>query len=178
MQKAVEKMSLEELSALVGVYPWFASARLALCRRLIEAGGWSREELGNTLLHISDSRILRELVLPLRPNTTLPASAAAATPASAPPARKRVAGGDFFTREEYEKVRTEEDRFVPRSAAEPAKGTPSDTAETMDFISETLAGIYAQQGYPAQAREIYEKLILAYPEKSAYFAALIEKLNE
>ena len=115
-------------------------------------------------------------MLPLLPKTTLPHSAGTSAPA--PSARKRVAGGDFFSREEYEKVRTDEDRFVPRSAAEPAKGAASDTAETMDFISETLAGIYAEQGYPAQAREIYEKLILAYPEKSAYFAALIEKLNE
>ena len=28
-----------------------------------------------------------------------------------------------------------------------------------------------------QAKEIYSKLILRYPEKSAYFATLIEKLN-
>ena len=174
MQKKPEKMSLEELSALVGVYPWFASARMELCRRLVEEGGWSREELGNTLLHISDSRILRPLVLPL----IRPASQPVPRPERQSAPRKRVAGGDYFTREEYEKVRSEGDDLFVKPASEPVKGNPSENAQTMDFISETLAGIYAEQGYPAQAREIYEKLILAYPEKSAYFAALIEKLND
>ena len=36
----------------------------------------------------------------------------------------------------------------------------------------------ADQGYYEQAKDIYSKLILAYPEKNAYFAALIEKLNQ
>ena len=45
------------------------------------------------------------------------------------------------------------------------------------YITETLAEIYAQQGYLEQAKNIYSKLILRYPEKSAYFATLIEKLN-
>ena len=50
-------------------------------------------------------------------------------------------------------------------------------AVSLEFVTETLAQIYASQGYFSQAKEIYEKLILAYPEKSAYFAALIEKLK-
>ena len=34
------------------------------------------------------------------------------------------------------------------------------------------------KGYFDQAKEIYSKLILAYPEKNAYFAALIHKIEE
>ena len=48
----------------------------------------------------------------------------------------------------------------------------------MAFCTETMAQIYAEQGYFEQAKDIYSKLILAYPEKNAYFAALIRKLNE
>ena len=47
-----------------------------------------------------------------------------------------------------------------------------------DIFTETLAQIYAEQGYYEQAKDIYSKLILAYPEKNAYFAALIQKLDE
>ena len=49
--------------------------------------------------------------------------------------------------------------------------------EEENYFTETLARIYAEQGYCQQAKEIYSKLILAYPEKNAYFAALIEKLG-
>lgn len=46
-----------------------------------------------------------------------------------------------------------------------------------EFVTETLASIYAQQGYYKKAVQIFEKLSLKYPEKSTYFAAQIEKVN-
>ena len=53
--------------------------------------------------------------------------------------------------------------------------TQEDTNE--DFVTETLASIYAQQGYYKKAVQIFEKLSVKYPEKSIYFVTQIEKIK-
>ena len=49
--------------------------------------------------------------------------------------------------------------------------------ENEHLITETLARIYALQGNVNKAVRAYEILSLKYPQKSAYFASLIEKLK-
>jgi len=49
--------------------------------------------------------------------------------------------------------------------------------EIPDVATDTLAEIYASQGHIDKAIEIYEHLILKYPEKHIYFAAQIERLK-
>ena len=46
-----------------------------------------------------------------------------------------------------------------------------------DIVSETLAAIYLKQGRKEKSIAVYQKLCLLYPEKSAFFAAQIQKIK-
>ena len=46
------------------------------------------------------------------------------------------------------------------------------------FCTETLGHIYAQQGFYDKAIDVFSKLILLYPQKSAYFAALVNEMKK
>lgn len=50
--------------------------------------------------------------------------------------------------------------------------------ESEDLVTETLAKIYALQGNTAKAIRAYEILSLKFPQKSAYFATLIQNLKK
>ena len=47
-----------------------------------------------------------------------------------------------------------------------------------EIVTEAMAEVYEQQGKRAKAAEIWSKLSLQNPSKSAYFAAKIESLNQ
>ena len=104
-------------------------------------------------------------------------------PSEPEPLEKRqvyVVGGDYFTQADYEQVRRSDDNVFSRYAAKAKVEKSYEDVQDPEFdlFTETLAQIYAEQGYYEQAKSIYSKLILAYPEKSAYFAALIKKIEE
>lgn len=71
--------------------------------------------------------------------------------------------------------RPKQEFYNPISAAQDS------VVDQENIVSETLAMIYAKQGYLEKAISIYEKLILKFPEKSVYFAGQIiglkNKLN-
>ncbi|MBO4572054.1 MAG: hypothetical protein J5699_09035 [Bacteroidales bacterium] len=87
--------------------------------------------------------------------------------------RVMVVGGDYFEKQEYDAMEAAGQTFDTSTLASSAvAGNP---VREEDFCTETLARIYLEQEFYQRAIEIYEKLILQYPQKSAYFAALIDK---
>lgn len=200
----LKKLSLDELTGVINLYPWFGSARKELCERMIRLGGddWGDEQFAEAAMYLPSPRKISDMVhsagrkdyadkdisavLKKYISETgmhdRPAAEESRHGASGPDhaAAVRVVGGDYFSQNEYEKVRKEGDGIFSRFAARARQEmTPEERMahDDMDFCTETLAQIYAEQGYYDHAINIYEKLILAYPEKNAYFAALIEKLR-
>ena len=190
----IHKLNMDELNGIISLYPWFGAARAELCRRMSELGegAWSDERYADAALYVASRSIIASIARKghdteyadadvkelLRAYIEEGKADDGARQAGAPAGRGR--GGDYFSPEEYDSVRQADDNIfagfarVDKDAEVPAVKEE----EFNDFCTEALAQIYAEQGYYEQARAIYSQLSLRFPEKSAYFAALIEKLKK
>ncbi len=95
------------------------------------------------------------------------------------PKRVYIVGGDYFSQEDLKEA--EGNDFSSLKTGHSLENTSElDSSEfnDEDFYTETLARIYAQQELYDRANEVYEKLILLYPEKSAYFATLKKDIKK
>lgn len=187
----IYRLELSELVGVVNLYPWFGCARKELCRRMGEAGGLDRSQISDASMYIPDKKKLTDILRmsdssrweDTELDRLLKRYIVEESPAQSENQEKRrvFAGvGDYFTQDDYDQVRHSDDNVFSRYAAKARQDRQeSDKADIeFDLYTETLAQIYAEQGYYEQAKSIYSKLILAYPEKSAYFASLIQKMNE
>ena len=187
----LKKLNLDELVGVVNLYPWFGGARVELCERVSRMGGdaWGVAQYADAAMYVGAREKLADLVRSSGENDwgdadmeqILKSYIAEPEPVEAVEQRRvHVVGGDFFSQADYDKVRRSDDYVFSRYAAKAKEEKTYDDVkeEEFDLYTETLAQIYAEQGYYEQAKNIYSKLILAYPEKSAYFASLIQKIEE
>ena len=187
----IKKLTLDELLGTVNMYPWFGGARKELCARMAAMGpdALSEEQFATAAMYLPSRKVLSDMIRRAEPvgiadqdvEKVIKSYVVEKKEETDKPKRRVYAGaGDFFSQEEYDQARHEGDVIFSRAAFRQNKQVADYTAPVpeYDFYTETLAQIYAEQGYYEQAKDIYAKLILAYPEKNAYFAALIEKIDE
>ena len=193
----LKKLNLDELVGVINLYPWFGAARTELCERMSRMGdGWFDAQFPEAAMYVVSRDRLASMWRKARKEDWKDADVELLLKSyiedkvepkfqgedtSVPERKVFVVGGDYFSQEAYDQVRRSEDNVFSRYAAKAKSERPVETAggtAVFDIYTETLAQIYAEQGYFEQAKEIYSKLILAYPEKNAYFAALIQKIEE
>ena len=182
----IHKLNLEELSGVIALYPWYTAARMELCRRLAEAGALSDAQIGQAAMYMNSRSALSALCRKKKEGEVADRDIKEIIKAYLPREDKslsrpvRAAGGDYFTQAEYDQVRQTDDNIFSTFASkarQEAGYVPEHIAEN-DFCTETLATIYLEQNCKEQAINIYSKLILRYPEKSIYFATLIDEINK
>ena len=191
---SLKNNTIAELEKLVESYPWFAAARKELFLRMSAMGEeYRRDALHRTVLYIyPDYSAFREAYVlssaaevdeGVYEETVSVASADAGLSVTVPeaeteeqtagPERKRiyVVGGDYFMPDDLRDVQGQDLSSLDSSRKSQVSSDSSDFTDEA-FYTETLARIYADQELYGRANEVYEKVILLYPEKSAYFAAL------
>ena len=189
----LRRLNLDELMGVVNLYPWFGGARKELYLRMSRMGAdvSSESQFAEAAMYLPSRRMLSDLVRSARTQDWGDADVEAVIKSYIAadndkkqsvetPSRRVYAGaGDYFSQEDYDKVKKSEDNVFSRYASKARQERqPGLAVPAFDIVTETLAQIYAEQGYYEQAKDIYSKLILAYPEKNAYFAALIQKIDE
>ena len=189
----IHTLTLDELVGVVNLYPWYGGARMELCRRMSAMGtiGSDERELAAEALFVQDRGKLAALVRRASQadcsdkdvRELLAAYLQPAAPSSPEeaPAGVRVVGGDYFSQAQYDNVKKGSDnifsRFAVQIRSEASPGSEETSPVADRFATETLARIFAEQGRPEEAKRIYSRLILDIPEKSAYFASLIDSLG-
>lgn len=197
-------MTIADLEKIVNEYPWFGYARMALYIKLAQSGGtFTEEQLKKCSAFIPELQtIYYKAIEAENGETDIPvidfnefnreiniekAGNAIMQSADSPKNETRyiILGGDYFSREDFESIEQTKSLTISKlGSVDEGESFDNEFVEEDDdldysrgFYTETLAAIYAQQGYYEQAIKVYSKLILLYPEKSAYFAALVNEVK-
>ncbi|MBQ9184776.1 MAG: hypothetical protein IJ151_02750 [Bacteroidales bacterium] len=189
----LKALTMDELAGVVNLYPWFGSARKELCQRMSKMGkeAWDKEQYAESAMYVADRKIIADIFRAGREEDLSDKSLEELIKSFLQEESVReeesyhrtvhVVGGDYFTQSQYDNVKRRDDNVFSRIAMQASveKNRENTSAPLVedDFCTETMAEIYAEQGYLEQAKHIYSKLLLKNPEKSAYFAALMENLK-
>ncbi len=189
----LHSLNLDELVGVVNLYPWYSGARLELCRRMSKMGdAWEEDQYASEALFLPCREIVADLLRHAREEDCSDKDVRKLLAAYLEPVTQEenetqepvhtvhVVGGDYFSQAQYDKVKEGGDsifsRFAVKIKAEAAAAEAQTSPVADRFATETLARIFAEQGRPEEAKRIYSRLILEFPEKSAYFATLIDSL--
>ena len=162
----IKKLTLEELIGVVNLYPWYSGARKELCARMSRMGEDALEDrqFADAAMHMPSRRIVSDMVRCATQRDwtdvdvdELVKSYALEQQKEQVPAKKVYAGvGDYFSQDEYDQVRREEDNVFSRYAAKArsakAEAAAAPVEQVFDLYTETLAQIYAEQGYYEHAK--------------------------
>lgn len=182
--QTVASLTTYDLQNILEQYPWFTIARKEYVRR---CGKDDRDAL---MAAAADAGIFllsrKEFILELLEQKTFAESEQPREEHTGTEKKKiYIIGGDYFGKEDFKELEEKGEAFdvdslrynpieSTVSSMEAIPSTGSRPLAEEEIYTETLANIYAGQGFCDRAVTIYKKLILLYPEKSAYFADLIE----
>lgn len=172
----LKDLTLEELEGVINIYPWFSLAKMELCRRMADEGSLSDEQCSELSLYLASRADLKKF---MRRSSADCSDAAVSELVKAYTSSRpaRAVGGDYFSQAEYDNVRKDSDNAFSFVAKRSASEQSASQAEDLGMYTETLAQIYAEQGYSEQAKSIYDKLILFYPDRKEYFEKQISILS-
>ena len=199
--ETMDQESLEGFRALVAEHPAFQSAWILYLKNLMVLGDpVFEEELKRASIYIQDRRMLYTFLYWHTEKEYLEVFGDQPLPAPGELLEMEYASGTTY---QLDKPAEEDELFAglvesfrkksPRKNRESLvdkflkeeqllhlneNGDVIELPKEDEFVSETLANIYARQGYYEKAIEVFEKLSLKYPEKSVYFAGQIEEIKK
>jgi len=200
----VPSLDVMEMETVLKQYPWFSYLREVLMEKLYRLDEEAfREELKLTAVFLASRKTLYDRIHAPAVEEEEIEEVPAPVEVEVHRPRVIVAGGDFFSKEDLKSISPEDDMEVKLRTSpfyRPAEETVEENQEAqpqassgrksslftedgkvnyddLAFCTETLGHIYAQQGFYDKAIEVFSKLILLYPQKSAYFAALVNDLK-